>query len=166
LRAPTDTEDPFPLRRPGSAIYGTILTGSVITVEGASDDADISRLAALVVATQCVYWLAHVYAEIIGARIATGQRASMGEARRVLRDEWPIVTASFGPLTVLVLTQALGADVNEAALSALGANAVVLAGWTLLAGCRARLRWTELILYVAVSSAFGLALVLLKVLVR
>jgi len=155
-----------PTGNPASAVYGTVLAGSLIAVEGSRDDVDVKRLVIVVVATQCVYWLAHVYAELVGRRIGTRQRPFRGEIRELLRDDWPLVAASFGPLIAIVLTRAGGADADTAVRVGLWVNAVVLAGWAVFAGRRAKLHLAELVLYVAVSFAFGVALVLLKVLLH
>jgi hypothetical protein len=147
-------------------VYGTVLAGSLIAVEGARDDVDVPRLVVLVLVTQCVYWLAHTYSELVGGRIASGQRPRRGQVSHLLAEEWPLVSASFEPLAVIVLARAVGASANTAVLAGLWAGAAMLAGWALLAGRRARLRVPELLLYVLVSAAFGALLVLLKVLVH
>lgn len=156
------TGQPRPSRNPASAVYGTVLAGSLIAVEGARDDVDVLQLVAVVLVTQCVYWLAHTYSELVGGRISTGQRPRRGQVSHLLAEEWPLVSASFEPLAVLVIARALGASADAAVLAALWAGALMLAGWALLAGRRARLRRPELLLYVVLSAGFGAVLVLLK----
>lgn len=160
------TGQPRPSRNPASAVYGTVLAGSLIAVEGAHDQVDVLRLVAVVLVTQCVYWLAHTYSELVGGRITSGRRPRRGEVTHLLAEEWPLVSASFEPLAVLLVARALGASGNTAVLAGLWAGAVMLAGWALLAGRRARLRGGELLLYVAVSAGFGAVLVLLKTLLH
>ena len=157
---------PRATRNPASAVYGTVLAGSLIAVEGARDDVNVPRLVTVVLVTQCVYWLAHSYSELIGGRINSGQRPRRGEITQLLREDWSLVTASFVPLAVTVLGWAAGVPANSAVLAGLWANVATLAGWALLAGRRARLRSAELLLYVVVSAVFGIALVLLKILVH
>lgn len=146
-------------------MYGTVLAGSLIAVQGESD-VSMLRLALVVVVTQSVYWLAHSYAELVGSRITTGTRPSGADVRHLLSEQWPLVSASFEPLVVVAAAWLLGFSRGTAVLAGLWATVLVLALWALLAGRRARLRPGELLLYVLLSAAFGLALVLLKVLVH
>lgn len=157
--------EPSRTRNPASAVYGTVLAGSLIAVEGAAG-VGLGRLVVLVLVTQLVYWLAHTYADLVGGRIRTGHRPHRGEVAHVLAEEWPLVTASFEPLAVTVIARAAGADLATAATLGLWAGTLMLAGWAVFAGLRARLRWPEMLLYVALSTAFGAGLVLLKVLLH
>jgi hypothetical protein len=147
-------------------VYGTVLAGSLIAVEGGGDDVRVPRLVGVVLVTQLVYWLAHAYAELVGGRVSSGQRPRRGQVARLLREDWSLVTASFVPLAVTVLTWVAGVPTSSAVLAGLWANAAMLAGWALLAGRRARLRAGELLLYVTVSAVFGVALVLLKIVIH
>jgi hypothetical protein len=168
------TDPPAPARgggaasthNPASAVYGTVLAGSLMAVQGGSGGVDVPRLVVEVLVTQVVYWLAHSYAELVGGRITSGHRPHRSEVLHLLHEEWPLVTASFEPLVVTVLAWALGVPASTAVLVGIGAGAVMLAAWALLAGTRARLRPAELALYVLLSTAFGAAVVLLKVLVH
>ncbi len=78
-------------------MYGTIIAGSLIATEGARDPVDIPRMLILVLVSQLVYWLAHVYAELVGQRIETGRRPRRSDVARLLREEWSLVGASYGP---------------------------------------------------------------------
>ena len=154
-----------PARNPASAVYGTVLAGSLIAVQGESD-VSVLRLVVVVLLTQSVYWLAHSYAELVGDRITTGARPRLVDVRRLLGEQWPLVSASFVPLAVVGLAWASGSSRNNAVLAGLWASVLVLALWAYLAGRRAGLRTGELLLYVLLSAAFGLAVVLLKVFVH
>lgn len=155
-----------PARNPASAVYGTVLAGSLIAVQGEAEETSVLRLVVVVLVTQAVYWLAHSYAELVGDRIETGVRPRRADVRRLLAEEWSLVSASFLPLTGVALAWLLGSTRGTAVLAGLWASVVVLALWALLAGRRARLRRGELLLYVAISALFGLALVALKVVVH
>lgn len=155
-----------PTRNPASAVYGTVLAGSLIAVQGEAEDISVLRLVVVVLVTQSVYWLAHSYAELVGERVETGVRPRRTDVRRLLGEQWPLVSASFLPLTVVALAWLLGSARGTAVLAGLWTSVVVLALWALVAGRRARLQPAELLLYVAVSAVFGLALVVLKVFVH
>lgn len=164
--ATSPTEDRA-TRNPASAVYGTVLAGSLIAVEGApGSGAGVLRLITVVLVTQSVYWLAHSYSELVGSRITTGVRPRRADVRRLLAEQWPLVSASFVPLAVVGTVWLLGRPRETAVLSGLWSCVLVLALWAHLAGRRARLRAGEQVVYVAVSAGFGLALVLLKVLVH
>ena len=64
---------------PARAIYGTILVMAVITALSHDDSVTSAQLIAGVLATTFVFWIAHVYAEVLGTRLAGD-----GDARR-----WP-----------------------------------------------------------------------------
>lgn len=151
-----------PTRNPASAVHGTVLAGALIAVQGADDEIDVSRLVWLVLLTQVVYWLAHVYAEVVGERIRTRTRPRPRAVRHLLDEEWPLVAVSFGPLAVIVVCSALGVSGNTSVLAGLWATMALLASWALLAGYRSQLRAREMLAYVAVSLALGGALIAIK----
>lgn len=161
----TEPEAVRPVHNPAAAVHGTVLAGALIAVQGAHDDPDISRLVSLVVITQVVYWLAHVYAELVGERI-THQRSPSRRPAHLLNEEWPLVAVSFGPIAVILAFSAFGASSNEAILAGLIAVMVLLAGWAVLAGYRSGLKRVEMLLYVAASLGIGLALVAIKTLLH
>lgn len=131
-------------------------------MQGAHDEIDISRLVWLVLLTQVVYWLAHVYAEVVGERIRTRTRPRPRAVRHLLDEEWPMVAVSFGPLAVIVLCTVSGVSAATSVNAGLWATMALLAGWALLAGYRSRLGRVEMLLYVAVSLLLGLALIAIK----
>ena len=151
-----------PSRNPASAVYGTVLAGSLIATEGASDSVDIPRMLGLVLVTQLVYWLAHVYADLVGQRIRTGRRPRRSDVRDLLREEWSLVAASYGPLLAVGVVHLLGYPTNTAVLAGLWATTAVLVLWAVVAGRRGRMRPAELALYAVLSGAFGCALIVLK----
>ncbi|GAB2910790.1 hypothetical protein GCM10027047_06280 [Rhodococcus aerolatus] len=162
MSAPTRSERPT--TNPAGAVYGTVIVGSLIVAEGSQDDVDLGRLVLLVLATQVVYWLAHVYSEVVALRIEARRAPTWAEVGGVLRSEWALVAASFGPLLVIGVGAALGLDAEHCVLAALWAIPVVLAGWALVAARRSAMRTGELLLYVVLSAGFGVALVVLKAL--
>ncbi|MBM7805021.1 hypothetical protein JOD57_000858 [Geodermatophilus bullaregiensis] len=103
-----------PSRNPASAVYGTVLAGSLIATEGARDSVDVPRMLVLVLVTQLVYWLAHVYADFVGQRIRTGRRPHRADVRELLREEWSLVAASYGPLIAVGAVHLLGFRANTA----------------------------------------------------
>lgn len=160
------TRNPGPTRNPAGAVHGTVLVGALIAAQGAHDPIDVSRSVTLVLLTLVLYWLAHVYAEMVGRRIEAGQRPRRRDVRQLLNEEWPLVGASFGPLGAVVLADLVGADPNTAVLAGLWMTTAILVGWALVAGLRSHLRIVELVLDVVVSAGIGISLIVLKVLVH
>jgi hypothetical protein len=155
-----------PSRNPASAVYGTVLAGSLIATEGARDSVDVPRLLGLVLVTQLVYWLAHVYADLVGQRIRTGRRPRRSDVRELLREEWSLVAASYGPLVAVGTVYLLGYRANTAVLAGLWVTTAMLVLWAVVAGRRGRMRGPELALYAVLSGAFGCTLVVLKTLLH
>lgn len=155
-----------PTRNPAGAVHGTVLAGALIAVQGAQDRPDISHLVTLVLITQVIYWLAHVYAELVGERITAGTRTQEGQLSGLLHQEWPLVAVSFGPLAVIVICSGLGVSANSAVLAGLSATVAMMAGWALFAGYRSGLQKAEMLLYVAASVLLGLALIATKALLH
>lgn len=74
-------------------VYGSMLASSVIIGAGAPGPYPRLELVLLLLLTGLVFWIAHVHAQLFGARLA-----HRGLDRRVVlevcRDEWPIVKAA------------------------------------------------------------------------
>lgn len=150
---------------PAAAVHGTVLAGAMIAVQGAHEDPDISHLVTLVIITQAVYWLAHVYAELVGERISRRHKPSR-RLSELLHQEWPLVAVSFVPIAIILVFSALGAAGGSAVLAGLFSVVVLLVAWALLAGYRSGLRKIEMLLYVLASLGIGLALVAIKTLLH
>ena len=123
---------------PARAIYGTILVMAVITALSHDDSVKSAELIAGVLATTFVFWIAHVYAEVLGT---SGWRAS-GECPRLAnvavaaRGEWPLVEASLLPVLCLLLGVIGLVKTDTAVAIAIGAGVVELFGYGIAAGRR------------------------------
>ncbi|HVN62188.1 MAG TPA: hypothetical protein VMT59_13055 [Gaiellaceae bacterium] len=91
-------------RNYAAAIYGLILADSVLAVyrEEASS-VGASTVAVTVLGTSLVFWLAHVYAELLAFRIDHRRSPAWPDALAAMRYEWPIVQASGLPVLALLL---------------------------------------------------------------
>jgi hypothetical protein len=150
-------------RRRAAGIYGAIITASVMAAAGQS--LPTLALAISVLVTLVVYWLAEQYAELLAAQSAHGHVPTWPRIRAALRESWPIVSASFAPLAVLVLARVAGASLVAAANAGVVAAVVLLTfhGWT--AARAAQLQGWRLAVATSVAAALGLAMVALKNLV-
>lgn len=160
---------PLVIRTSGSAtegIYGLILATAVITVSRELDPTDAGRAALTTLVTALVYWLAHVYARLLGEAVSHGgtpSRATMAEA---IRERWSLVEVAI-PLVLVLALGAIGAVPDSTALVLATVVALVeLAATGAYAARRRGAGPAGTIASAAIASALGLAIVLLKVLIH
>jgi hypothetical protein len=89
-------------RRAG-AVYGTILVLSVIASVSEDADAGAASVLGAVLLTSFAFWIAHVYAESLTARIDHPRARWRELARRAVIREWPLLQAAFVPSVPLLL---------------------------------------------------------------
>jgi hypothetical protein len=161
-RAEAEAHDTAPASesRMASEIYGLIVASSVLAA-GTQDD-DVLHVALAVLITLVVYWLAETYAHVMAASHVRGRRLSWARGRHDLQAGWPLVSASFTPLIVVVVTAVLGADINTAQVAGLICATVLLfiSGW--IAGQHAGATGLRRLLAALVAASFGLILIGLK----
>src|SRR5688500_10087168 len=98
-------------------IYGLILAMSVIAVSAEHDPSDAGRVAAAVLVTALVFWLAHVYAHLLGVGVSEERSLTRAALARGLRDHWSLV-AGVTPLVLLLLLGAIGVLPDHASIVA------------------------------------------------
>jgi len=145
------------------AVYGSLLAASVVVgtapLKGAPT---LGELVGVLLVTGIVFWLAHVYARLVGERVATGDPVTWLEIRRVGRHEWPMVEAAILPCIVATLVHLLhGSDVM-AAWAALIAAVAGQVGWAVAATVRSGASTLVVIVSGVANLVLGAVLVLLK----
>ena len=152
-----------PGKRRAAGIYGAIITAAILATAGS--ELHTGALVAAVVITLLVYWVAEEYAELLGEQVEAGFVPSWNYIRGSLAAIWPMVSASFAPLVVLVLARLAGASIQVADNLGLVVAIVLLMihGW--LAARSARLHGIQLIFTTSIAAALGLVMVALKDLV-
>jgi hypothetical protein len=169
-RVKPSVRDAFALRMTRSTeentaagIYGVIVASSVMAASHA-ETAIAVEIAVLV--TLVIYWGAERYARVVAQRIHDGHRPDRSQLRRELTTGWAMVSASTVPLVVLLIARLLGAAVTVAVLSALACSTVLLAiaGWAI--GRGGKLSRGERLASAATAAAFGIALIVLKMLLH
>jgi hypothetical protein len=146
-----------------AGIYGTVICAATLASSGVES---AGRVAATVLVTLLVYWLAERYAELLGLAARSGDgrpSVTRAEVLHVLTAGWAMIQASITPLLVLLLARLAGAS-NEAALDAAVAYTVfllVVLGWLAArsAGLTGWPRWAA----TAFAGVLGLVVVALKV---
>lgn len=142
-------------------VYGSLLAASVVVGASALGAFPRLKLAFLLVATGVVFWLAHVHAQLFGARMAQ-RPLSRGTVLHVCREEWPIVEAAVPPTVAVLVSPLLGLDVHGAAWLALAVALISQMGWAAAAARRAGASWRQVVLTDAVNLVIGLLIVALK----
>jgi hypothetical protein len=155
----------LPSENPSGAIYGVIVIGALLAGESGRHETYLDTLSSAAVAA-FLYWLAHAYAGILGRRLSTGARLSVGVLLRALGHDWAVIRGAAIPLLALVLAAVAGAGQQTAVTAALWSAAVSLVVLELVAGVRSKASRGELALNLAVGMTMGLAILALKVLLH
>jgi hypothetical protein len=152
-------------RSPREAIYGTVVTAAVLATEGTTSGS-LTEIITSVLITLIVYWLAHVYCELLAEHgngpSDSARRLGFRDVRRILANQGAIVIGGLVVLIVLVVVWLADHDVATAVNVALWFVIAELAAWGTLAAKRAGLSVVGRMIYGLVSALFGIAMVLLK----
>ena len=151
-------------RRTAAAIYGTIITAAVIAAGG--NQLRTAALAVTIVVTLAIYWLAELYAELIGQHTHAGRLPNRAQIRLSMASTVPMITASFLPVIPLVAARLLGASSSGAAWIALIVTVVLLVIHGLMAGRAAGLGGLRLVAITSIAGLLGVAMVVLKTLLQ
>jgi hypothetical protein len=143
-----------------SGIYGLVVAGATLATSAAFES--LRTVAAAVLVTVLVYWAAESYAHALATRVVLHRALTRGESVRVVRQGWPMVSASYVPLLSLLVAGLVGAGVTTAVLTALIVTTVLLGVAGATAGWSSGVRGVRLVATVAISLAFGLVMIGLK----
>jgi len=158
-----------PMRTPARlsrAIYGNVLSTSLVVAFSEDDDYSSGQVALAVFVTGLVFYIAHVYASLLAQLYSAGRRLTWSEAGAEFYAEWPLVQAFFPPVIVLLLGAVGVLSDGTAETIAIAGGVVAMVLWGLAIGRRELLSPWGLVLMALVNAAFGVAIVLLKVLVH
>lgn len=154
-----------PAGNPAGVVYGVITVGALMAAESGRHESYVDAFASAVFAT-LLYWLAHAYADLLGRRLETGERLTVGALARALAYDWAIVRGAAIPLLALVIAGVAGAGREAGVTAALRTAVVAVVLFELLAGLRARSTPGELLLKAAVGITMGLAILAVKGILR
>jgi len=147
------------------AIYGTILATTVVAAAGTHPES-LARTTLLVLGTSVVFWLAHVYAVEVAARLVAGRPLERREVLGVARAEWPMLQSAW-PVVAALLLGVVGVLEPERAVDvamAVGIGALFLYG--VVIGRQESSSWRRILLNGLAVGGFGLAILVLKVVVH
>jgi hypothetical protein len=145
-------------------IYGTITATAVIAA--AAGHAPPGSILIVAVATLLVLWLAHVYAQALGHHLRGATRLRWATVATAMEEEFPMLVAPV-PGLLLLLAGSVGLlDDQRAVRLALWAGVLQLVGWGVAYARRQGWSWTTASVAGLVNGVFGVAVVLLEVLVH
>ena len=160
---------PFAIRTSGSAtqgVYGLILATAVIVISRESDASDAGQAALSVLVTALVFWLAHVYARLLGTAVSRDRGLTRADLAGAAREHWSLVEVAI-PLVLILGLGAIGILPGRAALVAATILALVeLAATGAYAAIRHDAGPGGTLLSAAFAVMLGLLVVLLKVLIH
>lgn len=154
-----------PAGNAAGAVYGVITVGALMAAESGRHESYVDMIGSALVAT-LLYWLAHAYADLLGRRLATGDRLTAATLGRALLHDWAIVRGAAIPLLALVIAWLAGASKEAGLTAALRTAVVTVVLFELLAGIRAKSTPGELLLKACVGVTMGLAILALKGILR
>ncbi|MEU9174517.1 hypothetical protein AB0D34_43330 [Streptomyces sp. NPDC048420] len=146
-------------------VYGSLVAASVVIGAGSPGSFPRAQLVVLLLLTGVVFWIAHVHAQLFGARLA--QRAP---DRRVVvdvcRDEWPIVKATAPPAAAVAASPLLGLDLRGALWLALCVAVAGQVGWSVAAARRAGATQRLMAVTATVNLLLGLLIISFKIFLK
>ena len=151
--------------RLAGAIYGTILATTVVATAG-HDPETVNRSLALVAGTSVVFWLAHSYSLAVAARLVARRPITSREALGIAVSEWPMLQSSW-PILLALALGSLGILERETSIDvamAVGIGALFTYGYIM--GRQEGQSHGRRFLNAAITGAFGLAILGLKVVVH
>jgi hypothetical protein len=153
-------------RRVADAVYGTILVVAVVAALSEDESASAGEILGGALATSIVFWIVHVYAEVL-SRGTEGERAPFWTLVRVsAAQEWPLVEAALAPCLPLLLGAIGVLNRSPAITLSIIVGLAGLAGWGYTAGRRLQQSRLTAIFTAAGALALGVVMVLLKNLVH
>ena len=150
-----------PAGNAAEVVYGVITIGALMAAESGRHESYVDLISSAAIAT-LLYWLARAYSDLLGRRLASGDRLTAGGLSRALADDWAIVRGAALPLSALVICWLAGASRETGVTAALYTAIATVIVFEVVAGMRAKSTFGELLLKAAVGVTMGLAILAMK----
>ncbi len=148
------------------AVYGTILALAVVLAVADDPDNGIGFVLGGLLATAIIFWLAHVYAEVLAEHVRSRRTSWRADIRAAVVGEWPLVQAAV-PLALGLALGVVGLLSRDAAVNvAIALGLAELFGWGLAVGRRLGQPLPLAVLTGIANCGLGAVLVALKGLVH
>jgi hypothetical protein len=151
----------LPDYNPAGAVFGTLTAGALLAAESGLRDTYPETVGSVLLVV-VLYWLAHSYADLLGLRLSSPGRLTLGRLWHAFGRDWAIVRGAFAPVLALLVAWALGAPQATAVSAGTWTAVVSLVAFELAAGLRSRAKAPELALQVGVGAAMGLGILALR----
>ena len=146
------------------AIYGTILSMAVISTVSKDPSLGPVAIAGWAAATTFVFFLAHVYADIVASGFARPAEAK-NLLRSVARKQWPMVQGALIPAAAMLLAPLGVVSEENATYVAVYVGVIMLFFAGLAIGGREQLGWIRMVTIGTINASIGLLIVGLKIFV-
>ncbi|MFF8380493.1 hypothetical protein ACF07V_30665 [Streptomyces sp. NPDC015661] len=146
-------------------MYGSLLAASVIAAAGTLGPFPRLQMVVMLLTTGLVFWITHVYARVVGVRLAD-QALSWATVRREARREWPIVQAAVPPAVAIAVCPALGLGPQGTAWAGLVVALAEQVLWATTGLARLGAPRRLIVVTAAVNLVLGLVIVGAKVLLK
>jgi hypothetical protein len=143
-------------------VYGTIVVLAVVVAGAKAYPEGPGHVAALVMITTVVFWLAHVYSHALAHSVSRDEHLSAQELRHIARREAALLQAGLPPVVALVLGELGVLSPKGAVWLALGLGLAVLGAQGVVFARIERLGRVGTLVVVAANLGLGLLLVALK----
>lgn len=148
-----------------ATVYGLILMLALVVVNAVTRKT-LEEVAVTLIVTGAVFWVAHVYANVLGRRLELRRRLTRAEMREEFDQEWPLVGVGIVPVLTLLIGGALEADRSTMLWIVTGICLGELALVGVVLGRRSGYGAGETTLVALSNVALGLVIVSLKVFVH
>jgi membrane protein YqaA with SNARE-associated domain len=145
--------------------YGVIAIGAVMAAESGAHETYAETFASALVA-MVLYWLARAYTDLLGHRLASGERLVARALGRELLADWAIVRGASLPLVGLLIAWIAGAGQKTGVTVALYTAVATIVLFEVVAGIRSRSTPRELLFTTGIGVAMGLAILAMKGILR
>ncbi len=143
------------------AVYGSLLAASVVAGAGTLGAFPRLEMILLLLGTGLVFWAAHVYARLFGAR-AVFRTMSGAEVRSAFAEEWPIVKAAVPPAVAVAVGPWLGLGPQGTAWLALAVAVAGQVGWAATAAVKIGAPFRMVVFTSVINLLLGLVIVAMK----
>ena len=155
----TPERDPLGMINGEGIITGTVVSAAVIAA--AVGHLEETRLVIAILATAFIYWLAHLHARTLGDAVKHHTHP-VDALKEALAETWPILAAALVPIIILIVTQLDGADIRNAAWTAVISSTVLLTVYSFFAGRRGGLGIGGSLVSGSIGAMLGIMIIVLK----
>jgi hypothetical protein len=148
-----------------AAVYGTITVGALLAAESVDRETYPATVGAVAL-TLLIYVLIHAYSDYTAERLDREEPLELSRlGRTIVLESWLLVGAGI-PLVALLICWVLGASLSTAVTVAIWTSAAMVLILESAVGLRAGEKGRELAIQIAVGAAFGLMVIVLRLILH